>query len=199
MRDGRSFCTPKSTGPSRRTSRPAILLNRTPYGIRQPEPIPCLAGPDPPRFSRYATTATSSCCRTSADASAPAVRSRCWDRCVTCAIRKAVDESTDAWDTVDWLVKNVPDNNGKSRRQPACRMAAGTSMMAGNRRASCRRRRRPRRRLRRSITWIGDDFLLAQRRLPPELRLRIYRREWNCRPRWSRFPFDENRHLRPGT
>ncbi|MGA7885649.1 MAG: CocE/NonD family hydrolase [Acidobacteriaceae bacterium] len=24
-----------------------------------------------------------------------------------------VDESTDAWDTVDWLVKNVPENNGR--------------------------------------------------------------------------------------
>ncbi len=24
-----------------------------------------------------------------------------------------VDQSTDAWDTVDWLVKNVPDNNGR--------------------------------------------------------------------------------------
>ncbi|MGK6353611.1 CocE/NonD family hydrolase [Sphingomonas sp. DT-207] len=26
---------------------------------------------------------------------------------------KAVDEATDAWDTVDWLVRNVADNNGK--------------------------------------------------------------------------------------
>ncbi len=26
----------------------------------------------------------------------------------------AVDESTDTWDTVDWLVKNVPNNNGKA-------------------------------------------------------------------------------------
>jgi len=26
---------------------------------------------------------------------------------------KAVDEVTDAWDTVDWLVKNVPNNNGR--------------------------------------------------------------------------------------
>jgi putative CocE/NonD family hydrolase len=26
---------------------------------------------------------------------------------------KAVDESTDAYDTIDWLMKNVPDNNGK--------------------------------------------------------------------------------------
>ena len=26
---------------------------------------------------------------------------------------KAVDESTDAWDTIDWLLKNVPGHNGK--------------------------------------------------------------------------------------
>jgi putative CocE/NonD family hydrolase len=26
---------------------------------------------------------------------------------------KDTDESTDAWDTIDWLVKNVPNNNGK--------------------------------------------------------------------------------------
>ncbi len=26
---------------------------------------------------------------------------------------KGVDETTDAWDTVDWLVKNVPNNNGR--------------------------------------------------------------------------------------
>jgi putative CocE/NonD family hydrolase len=25
----------------------------------------------------------------------------------------SVDQTTDAWDTIDWLVKNVPDNNGK--------------------------------------------------------------------------------------
>jgi putative CocE/NonD family hydrolase len=26
---------------------------------------------------------------------------------------KATDESTDTWDTIDWLVKNVPNNNGR--------------------------------------------------------------------------------------
>lgn len=26
---------------------------------------------------------------------------------------KGTDESTDAWDTIDWLVKNVPENNGR--------------------------------------------------------------------------------------
>jgi uncharacterized protein len=28
--------------------------------------------------------------------------------------KNAVDESTDTWDTIDWLVKNVPNNNGKA-------------------------------------------------------------------------------------
>ncbi|HET9984865.1 MAG TPA: CocE/NonD family hydrolase [Longimicrobiales bacterium] len=27
---------------------------------------------------------------------------------------KGIDEATDAWDTVDWLVKNVPNNNGRA-------------------------------------------------------------------------------------
>ena len=26
---------------------------------------------------------------------------------------KAIDESTDAYDTIDWLIKNVPNNNGR--------------------------------------------------------------------------------------
>jgi len=26
----------------------------------------------------------------------------------------AVDESTDTWDTIDWLIKNIPNNNGKA-------------------------------------------------------------------------------------
>jgi putative CocE/NonD family hydrolase len=31
------------------------------------------------------------------------------------AVQKgAVDESTDTWDTIDWLIKNVPGNNGKA-------------------------------------------------------------------------------------
>jgi len=28
--------------------------------------------------------------------------------------KNAVDESTDTWDTIDWLIKNIPDNNGKA-------------------------------------------------------------------------------------
>jgi predicted acyl esterase len=33
-----------------------------------------------------------------------------------------IDESTDAYDTIDWLVKNVPNNNGKSK----ARLSSGT-------------------------------------------------------------------------
>jgi uncharacterized protein len=28
--------------------------------------------------------------------------------------KNAVDESTDTWDTIDWLIKNLPNNNGKA-------------------------------------------------------------------------------------
>ena len=27
--------------------------------------------------------------------------------------KQDVDESTDAWDTIEWLVENVPNNNGR--------------------------------------------------------------------------------------
>ena len=27
--------------------------------------------------------------------------------------KKAIDESTDAYDTIEWLLKNVPNNNGR--------------------------------------------------------------------------------------
>jgi predicted acyl esterase len=29
---------------------------------------------------------------------------------------KAIDEGTDTYDTIDWLVKNVPHNNGRARK-----------------------------------------------------------------------------------
>ena len=73
-----------------------------------------------------------------------------------------IDESTDAYDTIDWLVKNVPESNGKVgvvgssylgfttlmaeiNPHPALKAAAPQSPMVD--------------------TWIGDDCL-PQRRLP---------------------------------
>jgi uncharacterized protein len=43
---------------------------------------------------------------------------------------KAIDESTDAWDTIDWLVKNVPGNNGKVA-VTGVSYGGWTAMMAG--------------------------------------------------------------------
>ena len=30
------------------------------------------------------------------------------------SVPKSIDEGTDAYDTIDWLLKNVPDNNGRA-------------------------------------------------------------------------------------
>ena len=35
-------------------------------------------------------------------------------RCIMLRQKDAIDESTDTYDTVDWLIKNIPDNNGKA-------------------------------------------------------------------------------------
>ena len=37
----------------------------------------------------------------------------CGRNCKRKGSRKDIDESTDTYDTIDWLVKNVPNNNGK--------------------------------------------------------------------------------------
>ena len=61
-------------------------------------------------------TATSSSARTSADGSA-ARGSSCMNRPLhDPADPNGVDESTDTYDTVEWLLKNVPNNNGRVGR-----------------------------------------------------------------------------------
>ena len=107
-----------------------IMLNRTPYSVapygadnytRQ------TCGPSPTGFVRG--RATSSSTRTCAAAHvggrvrrrAPArpARSRPAD----------IDESTDTWDTIDWLVKNVPTTTARSARG-ASRIPASTPRRA---------------------------------------------------------------------
>ena len=68
---------------------------------------------------------------------------------------KATDEGTDTWDTIDWLIKNVPDNNGRVgifgvsypgwltdqaivRPHPALKAVSPQASMGD--------------------TWMGDDF-----------------------------------------
>ena len=85
--------------------------------------------------------------------------------------QKAIDESTDTYDTIDWLLKNVPHNTGKGRharrllsrladRDGDARSASGAQgrVAAGVSRGHVHRRR-----------------LSPQRRVSPELRLRVRR------------------------
>jgi uncharacterized protein len=74
---------------------------------------------------------------------------------------KAIDEGTDAYDTIDWLVKNVPNNNGRVGMRLADDDGADRAAPGAARRfaASLARRHVSRRRL------------SSQRRFPFELRV----------------------------
>ena len=73
---------------------------------------------------------------------------------------KAIDEGTDAFDTIDWLVKNVPENNGRVGM-------LGISYAAGSRSWPCwsrtprSRRSRPRRR-RPTCSWATTSITTAR-------------------------------------
>ncbi len=110
MRDGVKLFTilyiPKDT----RTPHP-ILLQRTPYGIWPygPAVFPRMVGPSPAFLDqgyivayqdvrgRFMSEGAFVDARPANPASGP----------------KATDETTDTYDTIAWLVKHVPDNNGK--------------------------------------------------------------------------------------
>jgi uncharacterized protein len=111
MRDGVKLFTSVYT-PKERSVQHPILLNRTPYDI---EP----GGPD--NFNYFMQLYTR---YTDADYIMvfQDVRGKFMSEGQFEDIRpvipekksnKDIDESTDTWDTVDWLVKNVEDNNGK--------------------------------------------------------------------------------------
>ncbi len=82
---------------------------------------------------------------------------------------KAIDESTDAYDTVAWLLKNVPGNNG--------RVGRGGHQLSGFSGHDGRHRSAPGGQS--HLTAGADDRrldgrrFLSQRRLPPDLRLRL--------------------------
>ncbi len=112
MRDGTRLFTavyvPKDAGPARRYP---ILLNRTPYSVAPygVDAYPASLGPSEAAAREKFVFAYQD------------VRGRMMSEGTFVDVRpvlpkkgpKDVDETTDAFDTVDWLVKNVPHNNGK--------------------------------------------------------------------------------------
>ena len=112
MRDGTRLFTavyvPKDAGPAKRYP---ILLNRTPYSVAPygVDAYPTSLGPSEAAARERFIFAYQD------------VRGRMMSEGTFVDVRpvlskkgpKDVDETTDAWDTIDWLVKNVPHNNGK--------------------------------------------------------------------------------------
>lgn len=112
MRDGTRLFTavyvPKDSGPAKRYP---ILMARTPYSVAPygVDAYPETLGPSEAAAREKFIFALQD------------VRGRMMSEGTFVDVRpvnprkgpKDVDETTDAWDTVDWLVRNVPGNNGK--------------------------------------------------------------------------------------
>ena len=110
-RDGAAALHGRSTTPRDTSRRYPIMMTRTPYGVAPygPEQYPARLGPAQ-RFSDdgfifvYQDTRGVSCRRLLPVHDAAHRRQDG---------TKDVDESTDTYDTIDWLMKNVPHNNGR--------------------------------------------------------------------------------------
>ena len=107
MRDGIRLQTVIIT-PAKRHGPLPIMLERTPYGVPS-GPFP---RPVPPRYKELAQDGYIFVFQN--------LRGRFKSEgvfklssYVDLADPKAVNETTDAYDTIDWLVKNVPGNNGR--------------------------------------------------------------------------------------
>ena len=106
MRDGAKLQT-VIIRPSGKTGKLPILLQRTPYGVPNQPPS---SVPASMRFlmeDGYVLVFQNMRGQFKSDG----------DFTMSMALdakgKTGVDEATDAYDTIDWLVKNVPDNNGK--------------------------------------------------------------------------------------
>ncbi|GAC1308391.1 MAG: CocE/NonD family hydrolase [Mucilaginibacter sp.] len=108
MRDGVKLHTVIFTPKEQKESLPFLML-RTPYGVNtypSPEKMSYVKDMADEGYififqdirGRYLSEGTFEMQRFSRNKSNP----------------KAIDESSDTYDTIDWLLKNVPDNNGKA-------------------------------------------------------------------------------------
>lgn len=110
MRDGRKLFTAVYT--PRDASRPyPILLQRTPYGVAPygADAYPRHLGPSE-ELARDGFIFVYQDVRGSRMSEGEFVHMRPH---LPEKKRGDIDESTDAWDTIDWLVRNIPNNNGR--------------------------------------------------------------------------------------
>ena len=84
-----------------------ILLNRTPYGVPS-EDVYAKGIPRSPHAGKAITVLQNLRGRFKSEGKFVMQRPPCRSTDTKC-----VDETTDAWDTVDWLIHHVPNNNGR--------------------------------------------------------------------------------------
>jgi len=106
MRDGVKLYT-VILSPEKQTEPAAILMDRTPYGVKSTSPNSASSRPELAKEGyvfvfqdirgRFDSEGTFVMNRPPRDKRDP----------------RSVDESTDTYDTIDWLIKNIPNNNGR--------------------------------------------------------------------------------------
>lgn len=106
MRDGVKLYTVILT-PEKQTEPAAILLDRTPYGVKGASPSRASGRPE---LAKEGYVFVFQDIRGRFDSEGEFLMDRPpRDRRDT----RSVDESTDTYDTIEWLIKNVPNNNGR--------------------------------------------------------------------------------------
>ncbi len=115
MRDGIRLYT-TILAPVNPGKKNPILITRTPYGASFPIPDDTIVNIKPTNFNNY-LLAKEGYIFVFQD-----IRGKYKSEgtmeihqpLIHATQKGAIDESTDTWDAVDWLVKNIPDNNGKA-------------------------------------------------------------------------------------
>ena len=118
MRDGVSLYT-QVYAPTQATERLPILLLRTPYGVGELNSARLAASLPELTADGYIFVLQDIRGRFKSEGKFVMLRQPRDPKDT-----KAIDESTDTYDTIDWLLKNVPDHNGVSA-WPARAMARG--------------------------------------------------------------------------
>ena len=157
MRDGVKLFTAVYVPEGRRRRPYPILLTRTPYSVGPygvGQRTGTTLGPSPPFAQRRLHLRLPG--RARAAACPRASSSTCGRTSPRKTGRRDIDESTDTYDTIDWLVKNVPEPQRQGRHvgHLVPRLLRG----GGHDRRAPGAARPPRRRRPIADWFIGDDF-----------------------------------------